>query len=144
MHCELYSGKHRDADFNKEEWLRSKLCIASLWAMAYASNDFSKFLKSGEECKTAEQLSIDLAALDGPARLSVNVLELTSVAERLGQPGGQLGSLQDQVQSFIKGYEEKFGAANGGERENERKDESLNQCLVNFGRDLGRRTRAVG
>jgi hypothetical protein len=114
MHCELYGRPPRDADSNKEEWLRSKVSIATLWAMGYASKSFAKFLKSGEHCRTAEQLLAALAGLEGTARLSVTLVELQSVADRLErQPGG----LEVWLQRFIEGYAKRFQLAERGEGE---------------------------
>jgi hypothetical protein len=75
--------------------------------MAYASGDFAKFLKSGELCKTAEQLSRALAGLESMTQLSVNLVDFGTLADRLEQTG----ELEGRLQSFIEGYAEKVGAA---------------------------------
>jgi hypothetical protein len=39
-HLQLYAGEPRDAEFNKDCWLRSRYQIASLFAMAAADGEF--------------------------------------------------------------------------------------------------------
>jgi hypothetical protein len=107
MHSELYAYKSRDADYNKDEWQRSKLLVATSFAMAYASEDFLKFLRSGELCKTPEQLSAALASLKGTSQLSVNLVQLESLLDRLKEPG----CVEDRVQSLVEGYARTFGGS---------------------------------
>jgi hypothetical protein len=105
MHCKLYAHRARDADFNKDEWQRSKVYLATSFAMGYASADFSKFLGSGDQCKTPEQLSTALAGLKGTTQLSVTLAEFKGLPCRFEGPG----SVEERLHMFVEAYAGEFG-----------------------------------